>query len=172
MQIMSSRAVRLCIGATLAATSIAALTIEPASATVSTSYCNGRSYKAVVKNYTRGSASLPLRCGTSTWGFRHITSRWNADFDSMIALTISRGEAVPDVQQDGGSKIYALFDNNCNELFRVIYNGGAYNGNDVKPQGIITAYDERTGTAVTPGATQSGAVEPSYRTDCSVIQNI
>jgi hypothetical protein len=68
-----------------------------------------------------------LRCGTSSWGFKHLTGhgRWNAAFDAKIALTIARGERVTDLQQDGGSAIYALFNNRCTELFRVIYNGRA-----------------------------------------------
>jgi hypothetical protein len=156
------------------------LAVPSASASVSSSYCNGRSYKSVVKKYYRGSAAHPLRCGRSTWGFRHITSRWDAHFDSWIALTISRGAEVGDLQQDGGSNIYAIFDRNCHELFRVIYNRNAYLGRtDVRPQGVITAYYEggavpavvgRAGTirAYTPPPPSSG----STRSNCLVIQNI
>ncbi|MEV4256023.1 hypothetical protein AB0J52_22930 [Spirillospora sp. NPDC049652] len=102
--------------------------------------CAGKGYAHIVRLYRRGASRLPLRCGTSTWGYRHITHRWSADFDRRIALTISRGVVVQDVQGDGGTAIYALFDRRCKELFRVIYNGGAYRGHAVRPQGIITAY--------------------------------
>ncbi len=139
-----------------------------AQASVPTTYCNGRFYTFVVKNYTRGAAHLPLRCGNSRFGFLHVTARWNAAFDANIALTIARGESASDVQQDGGSAIYALFDNNCNELFRVIYNGGAYNGNGVRPQGIITAYAPGPISTIAPDTARA----PAYRTDCPIIQNI
>jgi len=141
-------------------------------ASVSTTFCNNHAYTYVVKKYSRGSARLPLRCGLSTWGFRHLTHRWNSAFDSAIALTISRGENVADFQQDGGSRIYALFDNHCTELFRVIYNGGAYRGNDVRPQGIISAYRNIITAAVDRSATSDETGAPSYRTDCPVYQNI
>lgn len=123
---------------------------------------------------------LALRCGTATWGLVHLVARgrWNSTFDSMIALTIAQGEKVSDLQQDGGSRIFALFDSGCHELFRVIYNGNAYNGNGVSPQGVITAYDPTIGTAKSPGAIATypkvkvASVNPAYRTDCPVIQNI
>lgn len=90
----------------------------------------------------------------------------------MIALTIARGEKVSDVQGDGGSAIFSLQDNNCNELFRVIYNGGALNGNGVSPQGIITAY-EATSSTIAPGRADPASAEAaSYRTDCPVYQGI
>lgn len=92
----------------------------------------------------------------------------------MIALTIARGEKVVDLQQDGGSRIFALFDGGCHELFRVIYNGGALNGTGVSPQGIITAYYSTTGTTTTaaPLATSVTTTATTYRTDCRVIQTI
>lgn len=148
------------------------LAAPTAQASVPTTVCNGQSYQSLVKTYTYGAQQLALRCGTATWGFIHIKARWNAAFDSMIALTIARGEKVTDLQQDGGSVIFALFDNSCHELFRVIYNGGAYNGNGVRPQGIITAYYVTTGGTVIPSAAPDSVALASYRTDCPVIQNI
>jgi hypothetical protein len=146
----------------------------PSFASVSASYCDGRSHVSLVKTYTYGTQQLALRCGTSKWGFLHIKSRWSATFDAMIALTIARGEKVSDLQQDGGSKIFALFDGSCHELFRVIYNGGALYGTGISPQGIITAfYSTGGGTAIT--ADRAGRVTTgtaTYRTDCAVIQNI
>jgi hypothetical protein len=162
-----------------------AATAVDASASVPTTYCGGRSYTYVVKNYNRGAASLPLRCGTSTWGFNHVTARWNGSFDANIALTISRGEEVSDRQEDGGSAIYALFDDRCRELFRVIYNGDAYRGNDVRPQGVITAYAKQipntayespigpvSSAAQRATVSDMTALAPSYRTNCAVFQNI
>jgi hypothetical protein len=154
--------------------SLFAATGSPAQASVPTSYCGGRSYTFVVKNYTRGAAQLPLRCGNTRFGFNHITARWSAAFDANIALTIARGESATDVQQDGGSAIFALFDSRCNELFRVIYNGGAYNGTGVRPQGIITAYAPGVITTIALSGTARGTsrAAPAYRTDCAIIQNI
>ena len=54
----------------------------------------------------------------------------------------------------------------------MIYNGRAYNGNGVSPQGIITAYYVTpVTTAAVPNAT-AGTVSASYRTNCPVYQNI
>lgn len=101
-------------------------------------------------------------------------SRYNSTFDSYIALTFSRGEVVTDYQQDGGSQIYALFDDSCKELFRVIYNAGAYLGSGVRPQGLITAYYSSGPTPARPRTirTEPSSVNgPYYRTDCPVYQN-
>jgi hypothetical protein len=67
--------------------------------------------------------------------------------------------------------IFALFDAYCRELFRVVYNGNAYNGNGVSPQGVITAYAP-TQTAAVPQGASTTVVTASYRTDCSVTQQI
>ncbi|MEV0664670.1 hypothetical protein AB0I58_24975 [Spirillospora sp. NPDC050365] len=154
-------------GLIVSTATVSVVAATPADASVSKSYCIHRSYKTVVRAYTRGSKHLPLRCGTSTWGFKHITHRWNATFDKTIALTIARGEMVTDLQGDGGTAIYALFNNKCVELFRIIYNGGALHGKSLRPQGIITAY-YRSGSA----RARNTAPAPRYRTDCPVHQNI
>jgi hypothetical protein len=124
------------------------------------------------QTYYRGTHAKPLRCGHASWGFRHIKDRWDAAFDGFIALTIARGESVPDLQQDGGSRIYALFDDSCLELFRVIYNGDAYLGNDVSPQGIVTAFYSVPTTALAPDGDSAAAESTAYRTDCAVDQEI
>ena len=100
--------------------------------------------------YQRGPTSIPLRCGTATYGFNHVLQRWNDAYDSQIALTIARGEVTPD-----GSR-YSLFTPKCKELFRVIVNQGPIGKAGFRPQGIITAYatdDLRTSAALTPSAT-------------------
>jgi hypothetical protein len=157
------------IAGILATMTVALGTALPASASVSSSYCNGRSAVSLVKTYAYGAQRLALRCGTSKWGFVHIKARWNSAFDSMIALTIARGEKVVDYQGDGGTRIFALFNNSCKELFRVIYNGNALYGTGVSPQGIITAYYvSPVITAVQPNT----LVSPAYRNDCPVYQSI
>lgn len=161
------------LAALVALCCLAVVQAAPSSASVPSSYCTGRSSVSLVKTYAYGSQDLALRCGTSSWGFVHIKSRWNSTFDSMIALTIARGEKVNDLQQDGGTKIFALFDNSCHELFRVIYNGNALYGTGVSPQGIITAYYRTGGAAAAPSGTSGASlVRPAYRTDCGVNQNI
>ena len=145
--------------------------VPAAQAAVPVTWCNGKSQVTLVKTYAYGGQALALRCGTGSWGFLHITHRWSDHFDSMIALTIARGEKVNDVQGDGGTAIFSLQDNNCHELFRVIYNGGALHGSGVSPQGIITAYETGTSTA-TRQATPDREGASFYRTDCPVYQGI
>jgi hypothetical protein len=111
-------------------------TADVVAASVPTSYCNGKAESLVVKNYKRAADTIPLRCGTPTYGFVHLVTRgrWNAAFDSQIAQTIARGEVSAD------RTIYATFDARCHELFRVVVNPGPIGGNGFRPQGIITAY--------------------------------
>lgn len=149
---------------------------QTASASVGSAWCNGRSDNSVVTNYYRGNAARPIRCGTTSWGFRHVTQRWNAAYDAMMRATIARGESVGDAQGDGGTQIYAAFDGSCHELFRVIYNGGSLHGTGVNPQGVITAYyiDRATNT-LTPSESLTSLPTPgmiSSRSDCPVYQNI
>jgi hypothetical protein len=89
----------LAMGAAVVALAVP-LTASSANASVPTTICNGKSYQTLVKTYTYGAQQLALRCGTASWGFIHIKNygRWNAAFDSMIALTIARGEKVTDLQ--------------------------------------------------------------------------
>jgi len=123
-----------------------------ATAYVSPSVCDGRAYTYVAKNYYRGVQVLPPRCGTSTWGLRHLVERgrWDSTFDSKAAEAVSRGD-------DGGVYGYRLWKNQCPRTvdFRVIYNWGAYNGDGVRPQGVVTAY------WVSTAATQSAPADDS-----------
>lgn len=129
---------RACISVALVALSIVS-TIAfsgTASASVPPTFCNGKSEESVVVNYRRGSLVLPLRCGTQTYGFRHVVARgrWNADFDSRIAEAIARG------QQSKDKTIYSIFNADCLELFRVVVNPGPIGRDGFRPQGVITAY--------------------------------
>jgi hypothetical protein len=112
---------------------VGAIPVHVATATTvpSTTACNGRSYTYVVKVYHRGSGAYSLRCGTSSWGFIHIVAGhgWGASLNAAIASVISQGF------YDSGVFNWRRCPN-----FRVPYNGGAYNGNGVSPQSIITAY--------------------------------
>lgn len=117
--------------------------------------CNGKSQERIVANYNRGATIVPLRCGSPTYGFRHIEERgrWSATFSSKIALTISRG------QQSRDRSIYSLFNSDCIELFRVVVNHGPFRGRGFRPQGVITAY-ERTYPTHTRTSIDDYAVVP------------
>lgn len=110
----------------------------------STTICPpSQSYASIVKNYYRGSTIFPLRCGNGAFGYRHFSDRWNAEFSSMITLTVSRGVS-------GGTGVLYYIPRACaSPTFKVVYNLGAYNGNGIRPQGIITATYENQ-SAITP----------------------
>ncbi|MYS61143.1 MULTISPECIES: hypothetical protein [Streptomycetaceae] len=94
--------------------------------------CAGKSATSIVKNYYRGPLIVPLRCGTSSWGYRHLAPKHEFN-DSMIAQTVSRGN-----QMFG---FYYLNLNQCPAMmFKVVFNDGALGGTGVRPQGVITAY--------------------------------
>lgn len=50
---------------------------------------NGRNH--IVRTYFRGPARYTLRCGTSTWGWKHIQHRWSNSFDNKISNAIASG---------------------------------------------------------------------------------
>jgi hypothetical protein len=116
--------------------SVALIASRGASAKVAAaSPCAGQSASHIVQNFYRGPAVYPLRCGTSTWGYNHLIKHgYNP---SLIALTVARGTADPIFQ----TFTYVL-DMVCpTPVYGVWYNEGALNGNGVRPQGIITAYE-------------------------------
>lgn len=119
------------IGATLAvvSTSIMVVSASPAAAA---DPCAGKSTNHIVKNFTRGFVNVPLRCGTSTWGYRHLAPKHGYN-SSMIANTVSRGK------QSFGFYYQNL--SQCPPMaFKVVFNNGPIGGSGVSPQGIITAY--------------------------------
>ncbi|MCC3651689.1 hypothetical protein LIX60_09460 [Streptomyces sp. S07_1.15] len=67
-------------------------TISAASADSISAKCrnNGRNY--IVREYYRGVNRYTLRCGTSTWGWKHIQHRWSTSFNNKIRNTIANGE--------------------------------------------------------------------------------
>ncbi|MFE0640113.1 hypothetical protein ACFW2Y_00575 [Streptomyces sp. NPDC058877] len=121
------------IGSALAITASAlAITSAPANAAATADPCAGKSENYIVKNYTRGFVNLPLRCGTSTWGYRHLVPKHGFN-DSQIANTVARGK-----------QSFGFYYTNLAQCppvtFKVVYNDGALGGTGVRPQGIITAY--------------------------------
>lgn len=109
---------------------------------------------------------MPLRCGTIKWGFRHVVGhgRWNERFDAKIAWTISRG------QEFGGGTIYAAFNEDCLEVFRVVVNPAAIYRTGFRPQGIITAYE--TIGWPTSVAWTGGPADNQFRSDCRLFDKV
>ncbi|NGO45530.1 hypothetical protein [Streptomyces ureilyticus] len=92
---------------------------------------HGRNY--VVREYFRGPARYTLRCGTSTWGWKHIQHRWNTRFDNKISNTIANGRQnyVPN-----GFSLWTLPP--CSEeTFRVLI-GTPAGGNDIRTAYKVT----------------------------------
>lgn len=101
------------------------------------------SYKSVHKTYYRSGDAYVLRCGTGSWGRRHLNARWSTSFSALIAETISRG------QKSTGTGGLTYFHKHRyvagiqrEEIFRVVFNGNAYGADaTLRPQGVITAYN-------------------------------
>ena len=103
-----------------------------ASATPTADPCAGKPANHIVKNYTRSFVTVPLRCGTSTWGYRHLVPKHGFN-DGQIANTVARGK-----------QSFGFYYTNLNQCpptaFKVVFNNGAIGGTGVRPQGIVTAY--------------------------------
>ncbi|GGP00377.1 hypothetical protein [Wenjunlia tyrosinilytica] len=99
--------------------------------------CEGKSYKSIAKKYYRGPYVYVLRCGNDSFGYRHLVKRkrWSKAFDKKMTDTFWRG-----TPNDAGG--FSMYTDTCPpmEYFRIVYNAGAYHGNGVRPQGVITAY--------------------------------
>ncbi|MFE9250101.1 hypothetical protein [Streptomyces sp. NPDC007088] len=66
----------------------------PASAAPSIdAICRSHGQTYTVREYFRGPARYTLRCGTKTWGWKHIKLRhgWNAAMDKKISAAIYSG---------------------------------------------------------------------------------
>lgn len=121
----------------------ATATVQPV---ISSNPCAGKSQASVVRTYYHQVSYIPLRCGTATWGYNHLVA--SHDYDpSMIQLTLAQGTQVsPGVYQYSKPQCPPF-------IYRVVFNGGALNGNStIAPQGIITAYQVTTSAAVKSAA--------------------
>jgi hypothetical protein len=170
---MSKSRIALSLTLFLACSSVFIGTAPSASAAVSSKYCNGRYKGFTVYTYIRPSNNhkYPLRCGTASWGFQHIKSRWNDQFEKMISLTLKNGEIVNDVQQDGGTHVFALMDKRCINLFRVIYDVRADSTKKIFPIGVKSAYYWE-GQSVIASSHYTSFTSSNWRTDCRVIQRV
>jgi hypothetical protein len=86
----------------------------------------------ILKRYHRGHHTVTLRCGTKTWGWKHIKRRhgWNRTMDRKIAAAIGHGSP-------NGRGGYSTYTNTCPrfEKFRTII-GTPGGRND-----LLTAYN-------------------------------
>ncbi|WP_254792987.1 hypothetical protein [Streptomyces sp. CC77] len=93
--------------------------------------CRSNSRNYILKKYHRGPRFFTLRCGTSTWGWKHIKLRhgWNSTMDRKIGAAIWSG----DPNERGGYSTYA---NQCPrvEKFRTII------GTPAGTNDLLTAY--------------------------------
>jgi hypothetical protein len=97
------------------------------------STCNGAASTKIVKTYINSNdLAVVLRCGTPTWGYRHIDERradgFNNEIDDSIEATLMFGSR----SSQGTAVVYLYFG------FRVVYETKTFN--DGIQQGIITAY--------------------------------
>lgn len=53
--------------------------------------CAGKSKNHVVRKYYRGLYEFRLKCGTKSWGWRHIAHRWNRHFAKRIGAVLANG---------------------------------------------------------------------------------
>lgn len=93
--------------------------------------CQNRGRYYVARNYTRGPLLYQLKCGTKTWGYRHLVARkrWSATLDNKIRSTIANG-----TRTSVGYSRFTWDPVACvkRERFKVVIADG--------PKGIITAY--------------------------------
>ncbi|MFF8946684.1 MULTISPECIES: hypothetical protein [unclassified Streptomyces] len=109
--------------------------------------CAHAAESKIVRTYTRGPKIGPklvvvLRCGSSTWGYRHLTKkgRWSTAFDRKIANTIQSGAITVDLP---GQRIFDDVIKQCppRSRFKVVTNPGKMGRKPhINPQGIVTAY--------------------------------
>ncbi|MDQ8707874.1 hypothetical protein RCO28_36210 [Streptomyces sp. LHD-70] len=109
--------------------------------------CKRQKYSNVAYTFHRGPSKIPLRCGTKTWGYKHVVNhgRWSTSFKNKINDTLWKGHQVrPGV-------IYRYKPGTgCSprpvKNFKVVYNTGPLGGKPggLTPQGIITATVEYT----------------------------
>ncbi|MFE5159295.1 hypothetical protein ACFRNT_12330 [Streptomyces sp. NPDC056697] len=119
-------------GSASAASSASGETVGAAAAADSfEAKCRSHSRTYVLKKYYRGPQFFTLRCGTSTWGWKHIKARhgWNSTMDRKIKAAIWSG----DPNGRGGYSTYRI---GCPrvEKFRTII------GTPAGTNDLLTAY--------------------------------
>lgn len=149
------RLARRAAAGVLTLSAVGSLVVGSAGSASAADPCAHKSQSHIVKKYYRGPLVVPLRCGSNSWGYRHLVhrGRWNSDFDKKISHAIWRGEQV--YIPGGRWHYYMEAMPPCSKYFGVLDNPGPY-GRDhrINPQGIITAYsmEDAPGSVVTPSA--------------------
>lgn len=151
---LKARVTSLAAALALAAT----MGLASANQSVAADACTGKSAGTVFRWYTPRVplAAVPLRCGTSAWGYNHIKARF-ADplFDSYIVATL---KYYTTTRRAGTSTTYyARPVMPCTSLpyFKVVVEYAPYGSG---PKGIITATPDRgPGLASTPVPPQVAA---------------
>jgi len=113
----------------------------------STPSCSGQVASHIVRKYkNKYGTYINLRCGTSGYGFNHISSRWTSNFEWYISHTLSGANTLSWNREDqgGGTWVYnAHFPAIPGQIcFRVVVSMNKYA--DGKNKGIITAYYRTT----------------------------
>lgn len=100
--------------------------------------CTGKDPQHILARYGYSASGaeypVPLRCGNSSWGYKHFSSRWSNSFESHLERTLNN----PTVRKLGGTtrvvcrKVNASADR---KWFKVVHTTYTTNDN----QGIITA---------------------------------
>lgn len=93
--------------------------------------CKRNPRNHILKRYYRGPAVYSLRCGTTTWGWKHIKTRhgWNATMDKRIGAAFWSG-------QPNGRGGFSTYTATCpsKEKFRTII------GTPAGTNDLLTAY--------------------------------
>lgn len=93
--------------------------------------CKKKSRTHIVRKYYRGPRLYTLRCGTKTWGWKHIKARhgWNKTMDKKISAAIWSGKP-------NGRGGFSTYTNSCPsiEKFRTII------GTPAGTNDLLTAY--------------------------------
>ncbi|MEV0371482.1 hypothetical protein AB0I10_16910 [Streptomyces sp. NPDC050636] len=111
--------------------------VDASSADVSSidATCRSHSRNYIVRTYYRGPGKYTLRCGTKTWGWKHIKLRhgWNSTMDRKIRAAIWSG-------QPNGRGGYSTYTQTCPsyEKFRTII------GTPAGTNDLLTAYNVTT----------------------------
>lgn len=109
-------------------------------ASAAPTFCNGQPAQHIAKMYSLTPPFLPqpMRCGTSSYGYNHIKSRYNSDplFDYGISYTLENPIAITG---SGTSDTFQAYAQACGgTYFRVVIEFASYS--DGKSKGLITAY--------------------------------
>jgi hypothetical protein len=103
--------------------------------------CAGRTQGYVLKNFQPHPPllSFPMRCGTSSWGYLHVQSRYNSVFEGLIQQTIT--SPTNEYLQGTNTRVFDKRFGCCTvpAAFRVVWDQGKYTL-DGRSRGLITAY--------------------------------